>query len=78
MQSWLPGKKLVVLACKGRRQKVVHFGDVKYRDYTQHGNKQRRKDYLTRSAGIHNGKGRLTLNDKFSPNYWSRRVLWKG
>jgi hypothetical protein len=70
-KSTRPGKKKMVLAKKGDKVKLVHFGDSKMKDYTQHGSEKRRKSYLARSGGI---KGK---NDKFSANYWSRRVLWK-
>jgi hypothetical protein len=55
---------------------VVHFGHPDYEDYTQHRDAKRRRNYLTRSAGIRNGQGRLTKDDPLSANYWSRRVLW--
>lgn len=54
----------------------VHFGHTDYEDYTQHRDKKRRQNYLTRSAGIRNGQGRLTKDNPLSPNYWSRRILW--
>jgi hypothetical protein len=70
-KSTRPGKKKMVLAKKGDKVKLVHFGDATMKDYTQHGSAKRRKSYLARSSGI---KGK---NDKFSANYWSRKVLWK-
>ena len=76
MLSWRPTKKMVVLACKGQRCKVVHFGAKGMEDYLTHQDKRRRANYLTRSAGIRNAAGRLTKNDKWSANYWSRRILW--
>ena len=47
-----------------------------YEDFRQHKDKQRRKNYLTRSAGIRNKSGKLTKDDPFSPNYWARKELW--
>jgi hypothetical protein len=41
-----------------------------------HGDKKRRKNYLTRSAGIRGKDGKLTKDDPLSPNYHARRVLW--
>jgi len=41
-----------------------------------HGDDKRRKNYLSRSAGIKDKQGNLTKNDPMSPNYHSRRVLW--
>jgi len=65
--------------------KTIHFGDPSmehYKDKTgiwkslDHNDEDRRANYLTRSAGIKNGKGELTMNDPSSPNYHSRRILW--
>jgi len=47
----------------------VHFGAMGYEDYTKHRNKTRRKNYLTRSAGIHG-------DTKYSANQLSRNILW--
>jgi hypothetical protein len=70
------GKKKMVLAKKGDKVKLLHFGDSSMSDYTQHKDKKRRANYLARSGGIKNKNGELTANDKFSPNFWSRSVLW--
>ena len=56
-----------VLAKKGDKVKVVNFGA---RGYKHNYSAKAKKSYLARSAGI---KGK---DDKFSANYWSRRVLW--
>lgn len=64
-----PKKKKMVLAKKGDDIKVVHFGDASMgHNYSA----AARKSYLARSGGIP-GK-----DDKFSANYWARRVLWAG
>lgn len=64
-----PKKKKMVLAKKGNEVKVVHFGDSSMgHNYSA----AARKSYLARSGGI---KGK---DDKFSANYWSRKVLWAG
>ena len=76
VKSWRKNKKFAVLVVKGSREEVIHFGDVRYEDYTQHKDKERRKNYLQRSAGIKDKQGNLTKDDIFSPNYWSRKVLW--
>jgi hypothetical protein len=65
-----------VLAKKGNKVKVVPFGHRGYQDYTQHGSKKRRANYLKRSAGIRDKNGNLTKNDVFSANRWSRTHLW--
>jgi len=75
-QSTRKNKKLMVRVVEGNKDKIVHFGQKGYKDYTQHKNRQRRQNYLNRSAGIRNKQGRLTKNNKFSANYWARRVLW--
>ena len=69
-------KKKMVLVKRGDRIKLVHFGQKGYEDFTQHKDKKRRKNYLTRSAGIKNKDGKLTKDDPFSPNYWARKELW--
>tara|TARA_R110002153_G_scaffold3628_2_gene17394 strand:- start:89 stop:379 length:291 start_codon:yes stop_codon:yes gene_type:complete len=65
--------------------KTVHFGDRNsdhFKDKTgtwkskDHGDKERRKSYLSRSAGIKNKSGKLTKDDPMSPNYHARRILW--
>ncbi len=52
--------------------KTVNFGSIDYQDYTKRKNKQRRDNYLKRSAGI---KGNW-LKNKYSPNSLSRSLLW--
>lgn len=75
-QSWIDGKKLVIRVKKGNKDEVIHFGDENYKDYTQHKDKERRKNYIARASGIKDGSGKLTKNDPFSANYHSMRVLW--
>jgi hypothetical protein len=74
-------KKLMVRV-KG---KLIHFGFTgmeHFKDKTgiwkslDHGDKKRRKNFLTRSAGIRGKDGKLTKDDPLSPNYHARRVLW--
>jgi len=67
--------KKVVLAKKGDEIKVVRFG---HRSYGHNYSAEARKNYLERSAGIRDGSGNLTKDDKFSANYWSRKKLWAG
>jgi len=69
-KSWRAGKKKVVKACEGGKEKIIHYGDSSMKDYTQHGSKKRRKSYCARSAGIKGGKG------KMSANHWARKDLW--
>ena len=76
------GKKLMTEV----NGKTIHFGDINlqhFKDKTKllpkrlnHNDKTRRKNYLTRSAGIKNKEGKLTKDMPSSPNYHSRRILW--
>lgn len=52
--------------------RMVSFGQMGYEDYTKHKSKDRRKNYLTRSAKI---SGDWKSNP-FSANNLSREVLW--
>lgn len=54
--------------------KWIHFGDPNMKEYpgTSRGN-----NYCTRSYGIKKMNGRSTTDDVNSPNFWSRKVLWK-
>ena len=56
--------------------KNIHFGQKGYSDYTKHHDKERRENYLARSAGIRDKYGRLTKDNKLSANYWARKYLW--
>jgi hypothetical protein len=68
--------KQVVLAKKGEDVKLVKFGLRGMEDFTQHKDPKRRENYLKRSAGIKDKDGKLTKDDKFSANYWARKILW--
>jgi len=68
-------KKFSVYVMKEGKKKLINFGDSNYKDYTQHKDKERRKSYLARSAGIRDKNGKLTKDDKNSANYWAR-TLW--
>jgi len=63
-------KKYSVFDPKNKRW--VNFGQMGYEDYTKHHNKDRRKNYLTRSRGI---KGDWKAN-RYSPNNLSIHILW--
>ncbi|MDJ0651971.1 MAG: hypothetical protein QNJ27_03060 [Simkaniaceae bacterium] len=77
VKSVAKGKKMMVLACKtidgARRVKIVHFGSL---GYSHNYSPKAKKNYLIRSAEIRNKKGERTMYDKWSPNYWSRKILW--
>jgi hypothetical protein len=74
--SNVKGRKYSVIVMKDGKRKKINFGDPNMQDFRQHGNEKRRKAYLARSAGIRNKEGKLTKNDKTSPNYWSRVYGW--
>lgn len=69
-------KKYRVKVCRNGKEKTIGFGYRGMQDYTQHKNSKRKKNYLARSGGIRNKSGKLTKNDPFSSNYWSRKFLW--
>jgi len=58
--------------CDPKLNKWVNFGQMGYQDYTRHKNKTRRKNYLTRTAGM---LGNWKRN-KYSANNLSRHILW--
>ena len=59
-------------------KKLIHFGDSRFLDFTEHKDEKRRKSYLARAKGIKNKKGQLTWKLKDTANYWSIRYLWDG
>ena len=65
--------KMMVLAKRGGDVKLVRFG---HRGYQHNYSPEAKANYLKRSAGIRDGKGNLTKDDPFSPNYWARKHLW--
>jgi hypothetical protein len=67
--SHLKNKKFMI---KNNNNKIVHFGDIRYPDYTKHNDNKRRLSYLSRATKI---KGDWK-NDPFSPNNLSMYVLW--
>jgi hypothetical protein len=62
-------KKYMVQTPKGA---WVHFGAMGMQDFTKHRDLKRRRNYLTRSAGI---KGAWKKN-KYSANNLARHLLW--
>ena len=71
-------KKYSVYVMKDNKKRLIHFGDSRYKDFTQGASKEQRKSYLARAKGIKNKKGELTWKDKNSANYYSVRLLWNG
>jgi hypothetical protein len=54
------------------KNKLVHFGDLRYEDYTKHHDGDRLNRYLSRATKI-KGKWR---KDKYSPNNLAINLLW--
>jgi hypothetical protein len=77
IKSSSKNKKMMVLATKTvngkKRGKVVHFGQ---KGYGHNYSEKAKESYLARSANIRNKSGKLTKNDKWSANYWARKILW--
>ena len=55
---------------KDKTAKVIHFGDKRYEDFTQHKNKKRRELYILRHEKNEN------WNDPETPGALSRYILW--
>ena len=68
-KSTRPGKKWMVLAKKGDKYKIVHGGDSKMKDFSQHKSKDRQKKFWDRMGGKNSEKAK----DKFSPLYWHKK-----
>lgn len=58
-----------VLAKEGDKIRVVNFGHKDYKDYTQHENKKRKKNFRSRH-GCDKKKSKLTAG------YWACKYLW--
>ena len=69
VESKSNGKKYSIIT---PQRKIINFGSIDYEDFTKHKNKQRRNNYLKRSAGIRGN----WKNNKYSANSLSRRLLW--
>ena len=74
IKSTRKNKKLMVL---NDNNKIIHFGFSPMSDFTKHKDKKRQTNYCLRSAGIRDGSGKLTKNNRESANYYSRTFLWK-
>ena len=62
-------KKYVIIDPSG---KIINFGQLGYEDYTKHNDKEKRKNYLTRTSGM---RGNWKDNP-YSANNLSRNILW--
>lgn len=79
------GKKLMTIVDVDGKDKTIHFGNTAYQHFKDktgiwkkldHNDKERRKNYLSRSGGIKNKKGQLTKDLPSSSNWHSRKILW--
>lgn len=69
-------KKMVfVFNPKTHRINTIHFGQ---RGCRSNSSRKAWNQFMQRSAGITDGRGRHTKNNKLSANYWARKVLWNG
>ena len=80
-KSTRAGKKLMTTV----QGKTIHFGNSNcehFKDKTgiwkskDHGDPNRRKNYLATSKGIRDKEGKLTWKDPTSANYHAVRILW--
>ncbi len=78
-------KYMITLLDQNNNTHNIHFGDIRYQQYRDklekylylnHYNPDRRKMYLARTSKIRDRNGNYTVNDPFSANYYSARVLW--
>lgn len=70
VKSWRKGKKYAVKACKGNKEKIIHYGALGYEDFTMHKDKERKKNFRARHR---------CDSDKpnfFSARQWSCEDLW--
>lgn len=58
------------------KNKIIHFGDSRYKDFSQHGNTERRRLYLARHTKIKNKQGEFVYKLKTSASFWSLNLLW--
>jgi hypothetical protein len=66
--SWIAGKKRVVKACEGGREKIVHFGA---KGYGHNYSPAARKSFRARHNCANPGT-------KLSARYWACKNLWAG
>lgn len=61
-----PKKKYMVLVNK----KLIHFGDSRYEDFTQHKDPVRKENYVKRHKMNEN------WNNPFTAGFWAKHLLW--
>jgi len=67
--SWNKNKKKVVCI----DNKLIHFGDKRYKDYTQHKDEKRRESFRARHK-CDEAKDRTTA--KTTAKFWACEELW--
>lgn len=72
IESWRGYKKYAVFY----DNKWIHFGDIRYDDYTSHKDKDRRDAYRSRASRITNKYGEYTYKDRNYANFWAYHLLW--
>jgi len=63
-------KKWMITTPQGKK---IHFGAKGYQDYTQHHDKIRQINYITR----HEAAGTEQWDNPFTAGFWSRWLLWE-
>lgn len=66
------GKRFYVIY-KGKR---INFGAEGASTFLEHKDPVKKKAWYARHSKIRNKEGRLVINDKTSPSYWSSNILW--
>ena len=70
--STFKNKKYMIMNTE--KMKKVHFGDIRYFDFTKHNDLNRREAYLNRAYNI---RGKW-MDNKYSPNNLAIALLWNG
>ena len=65
-------KKYMVTMFKNEKQKVVHFGQSGYSDYTKHKDKDRMKRYEKR----HKNRENWNKSGIYTAGFWAKWILW--
>ena len=58
------------------KNKLIHFGQKGYEDYSTHKDKKRRASYRARHRAIRLKNGKLAYKNKESPSFWGWNLLW--
>jgi len=75
-QSTKPEKKLMATFQVGDKEKVVHFGSAKNKDYTIYSKKDKEKAEKMKSAYLARHKVRENFNNPITAGALSRWILW--